>query len=149
MKKVYLVVPRDRSAFNIEAIFSSRERAMDYIARQDREFYVFDHVVNPDYDKGKKTWVVDCSTLGVTAKISESNFDVPDTCRKAGYIVGYFRFIVRAETCDMAVRIARERYDDIQANKDLWVALNTRKEDFLQGAEPFPAYNFITKQFSN
>lgn len=155
--KVYIVTQGDYSEYHIERVFSTRDKAQEYL----------DHIGNNDCDieeynideetpRGVFAYRVEISDNDKPATVSLMAFTTYPNCRKDAFGIGqgmfatYTWFNIEAKDAPQAIKIASERLMQIKAMPYLFPRL---KEEcvctkYLSGyvMRNMPVYNYITKE---
>ena len=132
MAKIYIVTSGDYSDYGIEAVFSTKEKAEEYVQQHGTNYRIEDYDIDEEVVKKEiKIWeVIMCF----------DNFEVIE-CNVGLYGDGWgshmkdtFKYFltwvnqervslyVEADCMDRAIKIASERIAQIKANKDLLYA---------------------------
>lgn len=126
MAKIYIVTSGEYSDYHIEAVFSTREKAEEYIQQHGTQYRIEPHGVDEVIvDKKNKIWEV---------SMRFDNFEL-DYCEpfENEYYALYkdtFRYdtlwhyekikqYIEADSMERAVKVASERMAQIKANKDI------------------------------
>lgn len=126
MKKIYIVVGGEYSDYHIEAVFSTREKAEEYIQQHGTYYRIevlgVDEVI---VDKKNKIWEVsmrfDNFELDYCEPFENEYYALYkdtfryDTLRHYEKIKQY----IEADSMERAVKVASERMAQIKANKDI------------------------------
>lgn len=131
MKEIYIITSGDYSDYNIEAVFSTREKAEEYIQQHGTQYRIEPHGVDEEVKKNNNIWWVDmrldnfelqdCGVIYSTNNYTDKDKDIfkyIDSWNKNGVICQY----IEADCMDRAIKIASERIAQIKANKDIFYA---------------------------
>lgn len=145
MAKIYIVTSGEYSDYCIRAVFSTKEKADEYIQQHgtDSSIEVFD--IDEEVKKETKIWRV---------VMRFDNFKVSECTVWGSYIkdafeylldwngIGYINLYLEADCMDRAIKIASERIAQIKANKDMLYAkafkkFKTRFSSTVHRTQPF------------
>lgn len=131
-KKIYIVTSGEYSDYTIERVFSTKEKANEFIQQHGTDYRIEEYVVDEEkVKKEEKIWDVeiDIDDNSVIQSIPR-NF----LCREEGTCEHheYFRndvvdLYVKADSMDKAIKIAKERYFAIKSNDYIWSTLTKRE----------------------
>ena len=131
-KKIYIVTSGCYSDYRIERVFSTKEKANEFIQQHGTDYRIEEYVVDEEkVKKEEKIWDVeiDIDDNSVIQSIPR-NF----LCREEGTCEHheYFRndvvdLCVKADSMDKAIKIAKERYFAIKSNDYIWSTLTKRE----------------------
>ena len=127
-KKIYIVTSGCYSDYTIERVFSTKEKANEFIQQHGTDYRIEEYVVDEEkVKKEEKIWDVeiDIDDNSVIQSIPR-NF----LCREEGTCEHHEYFqndvvdlYVKADSMDKAIKIAKERYFAIKANDYIWSTL--------------------------
>lgn len=142
MAKIYIVTSGDYFDYSIDAIFSTKEKAEEYVQQYGTNYHIEDYGIDEEVKKETKIWCV---------KMRFDNFEVSE-CLGGGWFslmkdtfeycfddyagIGYIILYFEADCMDRAIKIASERVVQIKANKDMLYA-----KAFEGVQEPFCKYS--------
>ena len=152
MAKIYIVSSGSYSDYYIEAVFSTREKAKEYIDHKGLGFEIEEHEMDEPFDKGVKLWEV---------VLDWNKFDVIrcTTHEQAPPYVGYVLYhrncinresleiLVRADTVQRAIKAASEKLRQVKALEDVKYPFLKKR---IVSHSPmdimcdFPIYNYQT-----
>lgn len=131
-KKIYIVTSGEYSDYTIERVFSTKEKANEFIQQHGTDYRIEEYVVDEEkVKKEEKIWDVeiDIDDNSVIQSIPR-NF----LCREEGTCEHHEYFqndvvdlYVKADSMDKAIKIAKERYFAIKANDYIWSTLTKRE----------------------
>lgn len=131
-KKIYIVTSGCYSDYTIERVFSTKEKANEFIQQHGTDYRIEEYVVDEEkVKKEEKIWDVeiDIDDNSVIQSIPR-NF----LCREEGTCEHHEYFqndvvdlYVKADSMDKAIKIAKERYFAIKANDYIWSTLTKRE----------------------
>ena len=155
MNKVYIVTSGEYSDYQIDAVFSTEEKAREYIQQHGSDYRIEVFDIDEEVKKGKKIWRVEMRFDNF--KVSEClaglfgegwGYHMKDTFE---YIldwekIEYIRLYLEADSMDRAIKIASERIVQIKANKDMFYAKAFRKvkDQFFTYGEKYPTVYYRT-----
>lgn len=152
MAKIYIVTSGDYSDYSINAVFSTKEKAEEYVQQHGTDYRVEDYDIDEEVKKETKIWCV---------KMRFDNFEVSD-CVGGGWLsqrkdtfeyffdywarIGYITLYFEADCMDGAIKIASERVAQIKANKDMLYAkaFEGVREPFCQYSKSYPTVCYKT-----
>ena len=162
MNKVYVVTAGCYSDYHIVAVFSTKEKAEEYIAYHGTDYRFEGYGLDKEFERKESLWcvVIDLSDHYETRTYSVLEDDDEDdegrlanTCQKDQFSKDIIRFYVYADTSEMAIKIAYEHLGAIKANDYVWQKLNTVIEERKHEHGHFwtdrkvPIYNFHEERF--
>lgn len=127
MKKVYIVTSGDYSDYTIEAVFSTEEKANEFIQQHGSDFRLEVHDVDEEVKKEIKLWEVSMHYEDFSLYrccIPWSELYIADTFRVFEGYDGMRKILqyIETDSMDRAIKIARERIAQIKANEHLLYA---------------------------
>lgn len=135
-KKIYIVTSGEYSDYRIDAVFTTKEKANEFIQQQGSGFRIEEFVIDEEkVKKEEKIWDVE-----INIDDNSVNKSIPRIflCREEGTCEyhEYFRndvvdLYVKADSMDKAIKIAKERYFAIKAKDYIWSTL-TKRENINQ-----------------
>lgn len=155
MAKIYIVTSGDYSDYTINAVFSTKEKAEEYVQQHGTDYRVEDYDIDEEINKEAKIWEV---------KMRFDNFEVSE-CLAMLYGDGweyyakdtfeyylnwkneeYIRLYIEADCMDRAIKIASERIAQIKANKDMLYAKAFKKvqDPFFKYSTSYPTVYYKT-----
>jgi len=158
MNKVYVVTAGCYSDYHIVAVFSTKEKAEEYIAYHGTNNTLEEYELDKELDREVSLWCVTFD-LSDREETEASRTQDPweerfaDTCQINPYSHNIIYFYVYADTSERAIKIAREHLGAIIANDYVWQKLNTvieeRKSEHghFWADRKMPLYNFNEESF--
>ena len=155
-KKIYIVTSGEYSDYSIDAVFTTKEKAVEYVEQHGTDYNIEKYNLDEEVEKKTQLWYID---FGVeSGKLSEAcptSYDinkVVDTCcifDTFGYRKNelYIRFYIDADSMDRAVKIARERFAAVKANEYIWLRLTRPYELDMYGKNKYESFNIKTNEF--
>ena len=156
-KKIYIVTSGDYSEYNINAVFTTKEKANEYIQQHGTEYRVEEYNLDEEVDKEVKLWRIDISlkdnSLIEVSALAYRDKDYQDKRRDTCSVYETFRngncmkFFVDADSMDKAIKIVSERFAAIKANEYIWLRL-TRPYDIGMYGREYETFNVKTNKFT-
>lgn len=158
-KKIYIVTSGEYSDYRINAVFSTRKLARDYIQQRGTEYRIEVYNLDEEVVKETKLWRIAFSLVN-SSLIEAEAIDYQDKYYKdkkrdtCGIHEGFFsdeiqiNFFVDADSMDKAVKIARERLAAIKANEYIWLRLTRPYEINRYDRRKYETFNVKTNEFS-
>ena len=121
MKKVYIVTDGDYSDYHIVAVFSTEEKAKEYIQTTGKGDDYVEYEVDVPYERKDRVWRIDMriSDHKVTHYCREDYYDNLEDCirlRRVSDMRGDIMSLwVKADTSERAIKIANERIGQVLA----------------------------------
>ena len=151
-KKIYIVTSGEYSDYHIDAVFSTKELADDYIQQNGIDYEIEEYNIDEEIDRNTKLWRVefdmkDCELKNACVMRYEED-DFRDTCKVSDYLdCSLINFFVDADTMNKAVKIASERFAAVKSNEYIWLRL-TRPYDMRYGRNRYETFNIKTNEFT-
>ena len=154
-KKIYIVTSGEYSEYEINAVFSTKEKANAYIQQHGTYYDIEEYDLDEEVEKKTQLWsIVFCIENGKFDEanpISYNKNKEVDTC----YVEERFRddkmyyiiFLVDADSMNRAVKIARERFAAVKANEYIWLRLTRPYELDRYGKRKYESFNVKTNEF--
>lgn len=154
-KKIYIVTSGEYSDYGIDAVFTTKEKAVEYVEQHGTNYNVEEYVLDEEVERKTQLWnVMFCVEDGELQEANPTSYNrnkVVDTCNISDYLrLGgkyYIDFYVDADSMDRAVKIARERFASVKANEYIWLRLTRPYELDKYGLNKFESFNFKTNEF--
>lgn len=153
MDKVYIITYGDYSDYSICAVFSTIDKAEEYIQQHGNAFRIEEYSLDEDV-KQSEIWIVEIGISTHKVKQCESCSDNWSSERVDKFRVfePVFRnvewsvkMILRADSMDRAIKVANERVAQIVANKDLFYASAFNKVEWgIFGMRDYPWVDYNT-----
>lgn len=154
MEKVYIVTSGEYSEYTIEAVFSTRKKAEEYVDTHGSEYKIEGFAIDEPVERKESIWTVsiDWKSGEVYSAQTEYGFyseNQVDTVRFVDRYVGeYVYFILKSDSMARAKKVASERFMQVKA-------LQTVKFPFLMqkcvverrlsvGRRIYPFYDYNT-----
>lgn len=130
MDKVYIITYGDYSDYSICAVFSTIDKAEEYIQQHGNAFRIEEHLLDEVVEQSE-IWSVEIGMMSHKIKQCVSCSDgwsiervdkfrvFEPTFRNSEWGIKMF---LRADSMDMAIKVANERVAQIVANKDIFYA---------------------------
>lgn len=155
-KKIYIVTSGEYSDYGINAVFTTKEKAIDYVGQHGTRYNIEEYNLDEEVEKKTQLWCIEFRVEdGKLCKASPTSYDrnkVLDTCfifGSFGYRESkpYIRFYIDADSMDRAVKIASERFAAVKANEYIWLRLTQPYETDRFGRKKFECFNVKTNEF--
>lgn len=153
MDKVYIITYGSYSDYSICAVFSTIDKAEEYIQQHGNMFRIEEHLLDEEV-KQSEIWSVEISMLSHKINQCESCSDSWSVERvdKFRIFEPVFRnsewtakMFLRADSMDRAIKVANERVAQIVANKDLFYASAFNKVKWgIFGIRDYPWVDYNT-----
>ena len=132
-KKIYIVTSGEYSDYTIERVFSTKEKANEYVQQHGSDYKVEVYVIDEEekVKKEEKIWKVEINidNNSVIESIPRNFLRREEgTCEYHEYFLNdVVDLYVKADSMDKAIKIAKERYFAIKANDYIWSTLTKRE----------------------
>jgi len=155
-KKIFIVTSGEYSDYGIDAVFTTKEKAVDYVEQHGTYYNIEEYILDEEVEKKTQLWCIEfCVEDGKLCEANPTSYDrnkVVDTCyifdtfghRKA---LQYIRFYIDADSMDKAVKIASERFASVKANEYIWLRLTRPYGLDKYGLNKFESFNIKTNEF--
>lgn len=149
-KKVYIVTSGEYSDYHIEAAFSTKKQANDYLDQHDDDFRIETFDLDVPFDRKTMTFCISLniknkSVVGVT--IVDTMYERENEIRYTklfGRSVYAIKFFIKTDSQSKAIKIASERFGAVIANEQTMYPF-LRQPIFQKYGEPYyPIYDFNT-----
>ena len=152
MAKIYIVTSGDYSDYRIDAVFSTKEKAEEYVQQHGTNYRIEDYDIDEEVKKEIKIWCVkmrfdnfevsECIGGGWLSQRKDTFEYLFDDWARIGYIILYFE----SDCMDRAIKIASERIAQIKANKDMLYAKAFQKvqDPFFKYSTSYPTVYYKT-----
>lgn len=130
MDKVYIITYGDYSDYSICAVFSTRDKAEEYIQQHGNTFRIEEHLLDEAVEQSE-IWCVEIGILSHKIRQCESCSDSWSNGRVDKFRIfnpvfqnseWSVKMFLRADSMNRAIRVANERVAQIVANKDVFYA---------------------------
>ena len=152
-KKIYIVTSGEYSDYGINAVFTTKEKAADYVEQHGTDYNVEEYDLDEEVEKKAQLWSVgfrvdDGELLEATTRSFEED-KVRDTCSVKLSWSGklYITFYIDADSMDRAIKIASERFAAVKANEYIWLRLTRPYETDRYGIRKYESFNVKTNEF--
>lgn len=152
-KKIYIVTEGEYSDYHICAVFSTREKAEEYVQCHGTDYNIEEYDLDEDVERFVKLWRVAVAiknneiieTCPTEYKVEE----MTDTCHIEVNWHGepFIYFYVQSETMDKAIKIASERFAAVKANEYIWLRLTRPYNVDKYGKNCYERFNVKTNEF--
>lgn len=155
-QKIYIVTSGEYSDYGIDAVFTTKEKAADYVEQHGTDYNIEEYNLDEEVEKKTQLWnIVFCVEDGNFREACPTSYErnkVVDTCSifdTFGYRedIPYIRFYVDADSMDRAVKIARERFAAVKANEYIWLRLTRPYKMDGFGRRKYESFNVKTNEF--
>lgn len=155
-KKIYIVTSGEYSDYRIDAVFTTKEKAVDYVEQHGTRYDIEEYDLDEEVEKKTQLWSVEFSVedgeLYEANPTSRNRNEVVDTCSIFDYWErekekSYIRFYIDADSMDRAVKIARERFAAVKANELIWLIITRPYEIDRYGRNKYDSFNVKTNEF--
>jgi hypothetical protein len=153
MDKVYIVTHGDYSDYSICAVFSTRDKAEEYIQQHGNTFRIEEYSLDEHVEQSE-IWIVEIGISAHNVKQCESCSDSWSSERvdKFRIFEPVFRnnewsikMLLRSDSMNRAIKVANERVAQIVANKDIFYASAFSKiERGIFGIRDYPWVDYNT-----
>lgn len=152
-KKIYIVTEGEYSDYHICAVFSTREKAEEYVQSHGTDYGIEEYDLDEDVERGVKLWYVAIAIKNneiiETCPTEYRVEEMTDTCRIKvnwhGEPIMYF--YVQSETMDRAIKIASERFAAVKSNEYIWLRLTRPCSVDKYGGNCYERFNVKTNEF--
>ena len=153
MDKVYIITYGNYSDYSICAVFSTKDKAEEYVQQHGNTFRIEEHLLDEEVEQSE-IWGVEIGLLFHEIKHCESCSDNWSSGRVDKFRVfgPVFRssewsakMFLRADSMNRAVKVASERVAQIVANKDTFYASAFNKVEWdIFGIRDYPWVDYNT-----
>lgn len=156
-KKIYIVTSGEYSDYGIDAVFTTKEKANDYVEQHGTYYNIEEYDLDEEVEKKTQLWYiefcVESGKLSEACPTSCNRNEKVDTCSifdSFGYRKdeSYIRFYIDADSMDRAVKIARERFAAVKAHEYIWFRLTRPYELDMYGKNKYESFNIKTNEFT-
>lgn len=155
MDKVYIVTSGDYSDYHIEAVFSTREQALDYVDTKGSEYRIEEYPLDEPIEHNTGIWEVQFDYMSSAMKYAERKqedswySDLIGTMKYNNTYEGdYIQFIVESDSMKRAIKVASERLHQVKTLQRIKFPYLTKKcikNITVKGlCGDFPRYDFMT-----
>ena len=153
MNKVYIITYGDYSDYTICAVFSTRDKAEEYIQQHGDTYRIEEYSVDEEIEQSE-IWSVEIGMLSHEIKHCESCSDNWSSGRVDKFRVfepvfhdneWSIKMLLRSDSMNRAIKVAGERVAQIVANKDIFYASAFNKvERGIFGIRDYPWTDYNT-----
>ena len=153
MDRVYIITYGDYSDYSIRAVFSTIDKAEEYIQQHGNTFRIEEHLLDEEVEQSE-IWNVEIGILSHNVKYCEAVSDSWHNERVDKFRVfepifsnveWSIKLVLRADSMDRAIKVANERVAQIVANKDLFYASAFNKIKWgILGIQDYPWVDYNT-----
>ena len=153
MDKVYIITYGTYSDYSICAVYSTRDKAEEYIKQHGNVFRIEEHLLDEEVEQSE-IWNVEIGISSHKVKYCESVSDSWHNERVDKFRVfesvfssdeWSIKMVLRADSMDRAIKVANERVAQIVANKDLFYASAFNKIKWgILGIQDYPWVDYNT-----
>jgi hypothetical protein len=153
MDKVYIVTHGGYSDYSICAVFSTRDKAEEYIQQHGNTFRIEEYSLDENVEQSE-IWIVEIGISTHNVKQCESvsdswHNDKVDKFRVFEPVLSSdewsIKIVLRADSMNRAIKVANERVAQIVANKDLFYASAFNKVEWgIFGIRDYPWVDYNT-----
>lgn len=154
-KKIYIVTSGEYSDYRINAVFTTKEKAVDYVEQHGTDYNIEEYNLDEDVKKKTQLWnIVFCVENGKLYGANPTSYNknkLIDTCSMFKIFNGkaewhYINFYIDADSMDRAIKIASERFASVKANEYIWIRL-TRPYASIGLNNKYERFNVKTNEF--
>lgn len=151
--KVYIVTEGEYSDYRIKAVFSTREKANEYVQQNGTDFCIEKYDLDKEVVKETKLWAIEFEIEShknrQASPVTYNMDELKDTCKVTEYHSSkpYITFYVEADTMDRAIKIASERFASVKANEYIWLRLTRPYAMDGLYRKKFERFNVKTNKF--
>lgn len=127
-KKIYIVTSGEYSDYRIDAVFTTKEKAEEYVQNNGSDYRIEDYELDKPIVNENKLWCISFNLEN--GNIEDANVSYRkkeyycNTCKYVPYsFVKHIDFYVEAEIMDKAKKIASERFAAVKANEYILLRL--------------------------
>jgi len=130
--KIYIVTSGNYSDYTIERVFSTKEKANEFVQQHGTDYRIEEYVVDEEIKKENKLWRIAFDIKNNNLQYANSrdlndfNIKYIDTCQRQDSVCSEssIDFWLEADTMDRAIKVAKERYFAIKSNEYIWLRLS-------------------------
>ena len=150
-KKIYIVTSGNYSDYRIDAVFTTKEKAEEYVQNNGSDYRIEVYNLDEPIVKENKLWLIQFNLedgrIEDAIVSSRKKEYYCDTCKYEPYsFVKHLNFYVEAEFMDKAKKIASERFAAIKANEYILLRL-TRPYASTGYDKKYERFNVKTNEF--
>lgn len=155
-KKIYIVTSGEYSDYHIEAVFTTKRKAVEYVEQHGTYYDIEEYELDKEVEKETQLWIIEfCVKNGELCEATPTSYNrnkVLDTCSvfdNLDYMgtMQHIRLYIDADSMGRAVKIARERFAAVKANEYVWLRLTRPYELDRYGKRKYESFNVKTNEF--
>ncbi len=155
-QKIYIVTSGEYSDYGINAVFSTKEKAVEYVEQHGTDYNIEEYNLDEEVKKETQLWRIDffvedgkLCEASPTSRDRNEEVDICSIFDTLGYreYIPCIRLYVDADSMDRAVKIARERFAAVKANEYIWLRLTRPYEMDGFGGRKYESFNVKTNEF--
>jgi len=150
-KKIYIVTSGEYSDYEINAVFTTEQKAVDYVEQHGTNYNIEEYNLDEEVEKKTQLWrIAFCVEDGKLQDAIPTDYnrnEVVDTCYIFNTFKDYICFYIDADSMDRAVKIARERFAAVKANEYIWIRLTRPYEIDRYNHKKYERFNVATNKF--
>lgn len=152
-QKIYIVTSGEYSDYGIDAVFTTKEKAVDYVEQYGTGYNIEEYNLDEEVVEETKLWGIEFEIESHEIKMaSPITFNIDkrkDTCKVSEYLSSkpYITFYIEANTMDRAIKIASERFASVKANEYIWLRLTRPYAMCGIFGKKFEIFNVKTNEF--
>lgn len=154
-KKIFIVTSGEYSDYHIDAVFSTKEKAEEYIQQNGNGCDFEEYELDQEVEKKTQLWLItfnkEGEEMGAVPQNPQyhNNENKVDTCciSPSWRVENYISFYVNSDSMDRAIKIARERYAAIKSNEYIMRRLSRPYDIDKYGIKKYERFNIKTNEF--
>ena len=156
-KKIYIVTSGEYSDYGIDAVFTTKEKAVDYVEQHGTDYNIEEYELDKEVEKKNQLWYIafciDDGELREAIPISYNRNKLVDTCSIFDNFNAREKYqniciYIDADSMDKAVKIAKERFFAVKANEYIWLRLTRPYDIDRYGRRKYEFFNIKTNKFT-
>lgn len=147
-RKVYLVTSGEYSDYHVDAVFSTKEKAEEYIDVKGTDYSIEEYDVDIAIERKTVMYNVIFSELG-EQEVKICYYGKPDTVHWSDSYCKKYTFTISSDSVKKAIKIASERLMQIKAMPYLFPLLKQKRDccrEFGRKDRNYPTYNYKTRE---
>ena len=154
-KKIYIVTSGQYSDYGIDAVFTTKRKAVDYVEQHGTNYNIEEYNLDEEVEKKTQLWdIVFCVEDGKLYEANPTSYnrnEIVDTCNISDYLRWdgkcYISFYVDADSMDRAVKVAIDRFAAVKANEYILLRLTRPYKIDRYGYKKYERFNVKTNEF--
>lgn len=149
-KIIYIVTAGEYSDYHICAVFSTKEKAEEYVQCHGTDYNIEEYNLDEEVVKKAQLWSVAFSVEDCKMRFAYPTtqyLDKRDCCHINKNYTKEINFYVESDSMDRAIKIARERFAAVKANDYIWLRLTRPYEIDRYGLKKYEIFNVKTNEF--